>query len=274
MYIVADIGGTKTRIAGSRDLETFSDPVILDTPQSYSDGLAALVAAAQKITGGEPIEAIAAGVKGVLSEDKTTPLTAPQNILRDWREKPLAHDLESSLGARVVRLENDTALVGLGEAVHGAGRGASIVAYITVSTGVNGARIVEGAIDRGRAEIGGQYLQVGDAPKSLEDLISGAAISEKYGVHPKQIDKDSPVWEELARIAAFGVHNTILHWSPDRVVLGGSMFNEIGIPVPRVSFHVESIMHKFPHIPEIVHSSLADIGGLWGGLALLKQLVK
>lgn len=270
MYILADIGGTKTRIAGSVDLKTFKEPIILDTPQKYGEALAAVVEAVKQITGGGRIESLAAGVKGVLSEDKRVLVTAPQNILRDWKGREFAKDLETALKTSVV-LENDTALVGLGEAVFGAGKGHAIVAYITVSTGANGVRIVDSAIDRGQSEIGGQYLQVGDSLKSLEDLVSGAAISEKYGVHPKEIDKDSPVWEELARITAFGVHNSILHWSPDIVVLGGSMFNEIGIPVPRVQFHIESIMRKFPKVPPIVHSSLGDIGGLWGGMARLSH---
>lgn len=270
MYIVADIGGTKTRIAAGKDHSTFGTPVIFDTPKAYDDALARITAAAKELTGGKKVSGFAAGVKAVLSDDKRTPVTAPQNILRDWKGKPLAADLEHALGTAVI-LENDTALVGLGEAVYGAGKGSAIVAYMTVSTGVNGVRVVDGRISRGRVEIGGQYLQVGDMRKSLEDLVSGAAIAEKYGVHPKDIDKDSPVWEELAKITAFGVHNAILHWSPDIFVLGGSMFNDIGIPVPRVQFHVESILRKFPKAPHIVHSALGDLGGLWGGLARLSQ---
>ena len=104
--------------------------------------------------------------------------------------------------------------------------------------------------------------------------VSGAAIGNRYGMHPRDLGKDNPLWEELARMLAIGVHNSILHWSPDRIVIGGSMMNEIGIPVPRVHEHVKSLLHKFPVVPEIVHSSLADMGGLWGGLALLRQIRK
>lgn len=271
MHIVADIGGTNTRIAGSRDLQTFGESVVFDTPRRYEDGLAAFAEAARRFAGGDIISNVIAGVKGVLSSDARVLLTAPQNMLRDWKGRSLASDLEALLHAQVA-LENDTALVGLGEATHGAGQGAEVVAYITVSTGVNGARVVSGVLDRGHPEIGGQYLQVGDTMRSLEELVSGVAVAEKYGVHPKEIDKDSPVWEELARITAFGVHNAILHWSPDRVVLGGSMFNDIGISVERVRTHVSEIMRKFPTTPEIVHSNLGDLGGLWGGLARLRQL--
>src|SRR6185436_9338463 len=47
-----------------------------------------------------------------------------------------------------VYLENDAALCGLGEASVGAGQGSKIMVYLTISTGVGGARIVGGKIDR------------------------------------------------------------------------------------------------------------------------------
>jgi predicted NBD/HSP70 family sugar kinase len=91
-------------------------------------------------------------------------------------------------------------------------------------------------------------------------------------VHTKELGKDHPLWEESARILAYGLHNTILHWSPERVALGGSMMNEIGIPLARVRFHLEAIRNKFPRIPDMVHGELKDQGGLWGALARLQQL--
>ena len=255
MYIVADIGGTKTRIAGSSDLESFSKPVIYETPKKYEDAIEFFSTVVRTITGGSVVRGAVVG--------KPKPL---------WKEHT---DLASELGALIntpVRIENDTALVGLGEAVYGAGKGSDIFVYITVSTGVGGVRITGGRIDPSWQgfEIGGQYLTI-DNPISLEDLISGSAVHKHYGVHPKELGKDHPVWEEEARVLAHGLHNTILHWSPDRVALGGSMFNEIGISVERVKYHVAALMKKFPMVPEIVHSSLGDIGGLWGGLALLRQ---
>lgn len=261
MYIVIDIGGTKMRVAGSADLSKFDEPIILDTPQDYDEALKKVADVAQHISG-EKIDKVAVGKPGGRN-------------LPQWKGKPFAADLKSLIHAPV-HLENDTALVGLGEAVYGAGKGAEIVVYITVSTGVNGARIIDGAIDRSRRgfEIGGQYLSIGDTPQTLEDLVSGKAIQERYNVaSPKDLGKEHPVWEKLARILAFGVHNTILHWSPDRVVIGGSMMNEIGIPIPRVETHVRGMMQKFSEIPEIVHSSLGEVGGLWGGLARLEQIV-
>jgi predicted NBD/HSP70 family sugar kinase len=273
MYIVADIGGTKTRVAGSRDLEKFDEPVIIDTIQEYDQGINALADAITKALAGEKIEEIAIAMAGILSHDKR--MVTGARHLPFWRSHDIVGDLERKFNTKV-HMENDTAQVGLGEAVFGAGRGVQIAVYITVSTGVNGVRVVDGKIEPAALgfEIGAQYLSMGDDPRSLEDLISGKAISEKYAVaSPKMIAADSPVWEELAEYCAYGVHNTILHWSPHRVVLGGSMFNEIGIKVDRVQAHVHHLMRKFPEVPEIVHSSLGDLGGLWGGLAILKSKV-
>ena len=147
-----------------------------------------------------------------------------------------------------------------------------MVVYITVSTGVNGGRVANGRLDKGRQgfEIGGQYLNI-DPTINFEDMVSGSAVQKQYGKHPKELGKDNPLWDELAVLCAFGVHNTILHWQPDVVVLGGSMFNEIGISVPKVAENVKKIMKKSPHVPDIVHSALGDLGGLWGSLALLRQ---
>ena len=270
MYIIADIGGTKMRIAKSDDLKTFSEPIIQETPQEYPAGIELITSTVRDIVGiGAHIDGVAIGIAGPLSADKRSVFKTPH---LHWDGRNIAEDLERTLSSKVY-LENDVALVGLGEAITGAGASASIVAYITVSTGVNGVRIVDGKIDRSAEgfEIGGQFLSVEEPRLTLEEMVSGTAVTKAFGMKPKEIAKDNEVWEELAEILAYGIHNTIVHWSPNRVVLGGSMFNEVGISVPSVERHVKEIMVKFPVVPEIVHSALGDVGGLHGGLELLRQ---
>lgn len=258
------------RLAKSEDLKTFSDPVILETPQEYAVGIELFRDTANGLAGpGTKIDGVAVGIAGPLSADKRSVFKTPH---LHWDGRPLADDIQNFLGTRAY-LENDVALVGLGEAIAGAGAGSSIVAYITVSTGVNGVRIVDGKIDRTAEgfEIGGQYMTVEEPRLTFEDMVSGTAVQKAFNMKPKDLGKDNPVWAELAEICAYGVHNTIVHWSPNRVVLGGSMFNEVGISVPAVEEHVKKIMQKFPVVPEIVHSALGDVGGLHGGLELLRQ---
>lgn len=250
MYLLADIGGTKTRLAASKELLSFSEPVVFATPTEPGAIAEMLMQEAYKLTGGA---------------------AAPLMI-----GKPVYMDIEKEVRKRAgaeVYFENDTALVGLGEAHHGAGKGASIFVYITVSTGVNGVRIVDGTIDRSARgfEIGGQYLAT-EGKTSLEDLISGRAVEKHYGMHPRELGTDHPLWEESARILAYGLHNTILHWSPDRVAIGGSMMKDVGISLDRVRSHLVAIRNKFSSLPEVRHSALEDSGGLWGALVRMQQL--
>lgn len=271
MYILVDIGGTKMRVATTVDLERFERPQIFHTPGKYHQGIQTLIDAINTASEGATITRIMVGMPGVVAEDHRSLIT--NGNIPDWKEKPVAADLEKAFGGRV-HIENDTALCGLGEAVSGAGKGARVVMYLTVSTGAGGVRIVDGVIDLPdrSAEIGYQYLTIEEPLQRFADLVSGRSISKRFGMAPRDLGKDHEVWEELARYVAIGVHNSILHWTPDRVVLGGSMFNEIGIPVDRVAFYVKEIMRGLPLVPEIVHSSLGDVGGLWGGLARLRQL--
>lgn len=269
---MADVGGTKLRLAASNDLTTFlGEPLVERTPSLYDEGIALIERNARTLAGNEPIEGIALGMRGVLAPNHRE--LQRDSVLSDWAKRPLANDLESRLVTRAY-LENDAAMVGLGEAVFGAGSGASIVAYITISTGIGGARITDGAIDRVSVgfEPGGQYVHIDGEARTFEELVSGRSVAARFGVEsPKDIDPESPVWDELARITAFCVHTTILHWSPDRVVFGGSMFNPIGIKVERVHFYTQEILQKFSTLPDFAHSSLGDFGGLWGGMARLRK---
>lgn len=278
MYLLFDIGGTNTRVAFSRDGETIAEPTIIETPKDFNEGIARIKEIAMIATNGERLLGAGGGIAGTLSRDRRIFQKGPH--LPGWNGKPIAAELENVLGCPVF-VENDTAIVGLGEATAGAGVGFPIVAYITVSTGVGGARIVNGAIDV--SAIGfepghqiidaGQGLQghtVGGTGDDLEGIISGSAITARYGKKPYEIT-DEAFWDEMARLLAYGLNNTIVHWSPDAVVIGGSMMKKIGIPVPRVEAHLRGICTIFPDLPKILHATLGDIGGIHGALRFVRQ---
>ncbi len=280
-YILFDIGGSKTRIALSHDAEVFGEPVIIDTPKDFDAAMQLLKTTAFELTKGERIDMAAGDIAGVFSRDKTVLLRAPH--LPGWNGKRIAEVLTLQLGTKVI-IDNDAAVVGLGEAVFGGGKGHEIVAYITVSTGVGGARIVNGRIDvsamgfepgRQIIDAGGSLANtsVGGKGLDLDGMISGTAITQRYGKKPYEIT-DEKFWDEMARLLAYGLSNTIVHWSPDVVVIGGSMMKEVGIPIERVRAHLAGILHIFTELPVIAHSTLGDIGGLYGALALIKHKQK
>lgn len=277
MYILFDIGGTKTRIAFSADLQTFEPAVKFDTPTDYYTGLKAVKDGIETVRKGRKIQVIAGGIRGPLNHEKTGIVS--ETVLRDWVGRSIVGDLAAAYGVPVY-LENDTALVGLGEVAFGAGKGYDIVAYHTVSTGVGGARFVHGKIDVVSVgfEPGHQVLDIDRTilghhiPPTLENLVSGTALQKRRGVKPYEIPQDDAVWDELASYFAYGLKNTIVYWSPHAIVLGGSMIiGDPRITLESIIKHTKIVLDNLIPCPVIVDAVLKDEGGLYGSMALISQ---
>jgi len=276
MFAYFDIGGTKTRVAISLDGQSFGDPVKFDTPEQFDEGVAVIADTILSMTQGTPVEAAGGGIAGPIDRDKTMLVNSPN--LPDWVGKPLVQELGARLGCPVY-LENDSAIVALGEAHHGAGKGDAIMVYLTVSTGIGGTRIVNGHVDQSAYgfEPGHQYI---DFDKSAcpecksadaEDYLSGTATAHRFGKKAYEVD-DPQVWEDLSRWLAYLLNNTIVHWSPNSVVLGGSMIvGDPAIPVDRVAAHLNEVCTIYPEKPAIKKAQLADMGGLYGAMAYVSQ---
>lgn len=268
MYLLFDIGGTNTRLTISKDGKTLEEPTSVFTLKNFDEGITQFKKFVSERVSGKKITAAAGGIAGPLDREKTMLVNSPN--IPDWAGKPLKKTLEDTIGAPVF-LENDAALAGLGEAVFGSGQNFSIMVYITVSTGIGGARIVDKKIDRSALgfEPGQQVIDYKNGA-SLESIVSGSALLRRFNKKPHEIT-DEAVWEEEARVLAYGLNNAIVHWSPDGIVLGGSMMlKKPGIEIERVRFHLKNIFHIFPEIPQIVEAALADTGGLHGALAYLQ----
>ncbi len=281
MYLVFDIGGSKMRIARTSNFKKLEEIIILKTPNDFNEGILEFCRASNKLSGGKKIKAIAGGIAGPLDKNYTKVINAPN--LKSWNNKPFKASLEKKLKTKVM-LQNDTAMVALGETHFGAGklfRKNGIVAYVTVSTGVGGARIVDGKIDRNiyGFEIGSQTIDADGtilpkykSPGILEDYISGKSVYKNTGKNPVLI-KDDKFWSDMAKLLAYGLNNTIVHWSPSIVILGGSMMNKIGIPISEVIRNVNSFLKIFPKKPKIVHAKLGDLGGLYGSMVYLEKIL-
>jgi predicted NBD/HSP70 family sugar kinase len=266
-YLLFDIGGSNTRLGYSVDGSTIKDTRIFKTPKSFEEGIVAIAQTAREMVGDEKPVVAAGGVAGVLSLDKTKIIHSPH--LPGWNEKALVSELSLAFGTRVF-LENDTALVGLGESFYGAAQNRKIVVYITISTGVNGVRLTNNQIDPTQYgfEVGHQIVDFdrSSGKLTLEDLIGGAAIERRYGKAPQDID-DPAFWEEMARLTSVGVANMILHWSPEIVVIGGSVLKKLSLE--RIKMNLKTMLTIYPELPVIAKASLGDLGGLWGALHYL-----
>lgn len=263
------------RVGASRDSETLGKTIVIETPPSYEEGLAKLKQAIGVLAEGETIDAIAGGIAGPFDQKKSVLVGGPN--LGAWVGKPFRADLETTFNAPVY-IENDAALAGLGEAMRGAGRGFEIVAYLTVSTGVGGARIVSSRVDSKSIgfEPGHQII---DADRSiipdadgifLQNYISGKALLHRTGKKPKAVTEKA-VWDGLAKILAYGLNNVCVFWSPDVIVLGGSMITgDPAIPLDLTKKYLAEIIKIYPEVPVIKISELGDSVGLHGALEYAK----
>ena len=257
--------------AVSRDLASFGEPVIFETPREYEEFLEKTVQAAHDLCRGRDITNAAGGVGTPL--DRKTGVLGKHPGISEWEGKPLRDDLEKIFRTGVI-LENDSAVVGLGEAMCGAGRGREIAAYISVSTGVGGARIVDGKIDRSAQgfEPGWQALSLGGGSEKIfaEEFLGGKFVEKMSGKKPREI-VNADFWDQQAKILARVLNNVVVMWSPDIIVLGGSMMNEIGISIPATEAYLKNLCRIFPVLPPLKHSELGDFGGLFGAMEMLKS---
>jgi len=265
MHLLFDIGGTKSRFATSEGNE-LKNIKIVETPQVFDQGIQEFknYVSLLKIN---KLDGIAGGIAGPLDNKKSMVLNAPN--LPGWNNMPFKEELFKYFNTNI-KIENDAALNGVGEATKGAGRDKSIVMFLTISTGVGGGRIVNGKIDENAVgfEPGHQYIPIKNSAElqSLEAIISGTALKNKYHLNPDEIT-DEKIWNDCAYYLALGIHNSILHWSPEVVVLGGSIMNKISIE--KTTNNLNNLMDIFPEIPEIKNAELGDKAGLYGAITLL-----
>lgn len=279
-YVLFDIGGTKTRVALSENLETLSDLKSFPTPKTFKAGIEAIKKAVEEMKPKMPIKAICGGIRGLLNEEKSG--IDNDAILSGWARSSITEALGKHFKTKVY-LENDTALAGLGEAIFGAGKGIDLFVYHTISTGVGGVKIVRGEIDEASSgfEPGHQVLDIdrtilGDEiSPTLENLVSGAGLELRLGMKPREIPQEDTVWDELAEYLAQGLRNTILYWSPEVIVLGGSMIlGDPKIPLDAIRKYTVEVLDGFVTCPFITTAALGDEAGLYGSMAYLKGKIE
>lgn len=265
MFLLFDIGGTKTRIALSKDGKEIDSFEVLPTPHNFEEGLVLIEETAQRLSKDEKITAVAGGLAGLLDKENSKMILSPN--LPDWLEKPIKERLGGIFNASVF-LENDAALAGLGEAVYGAGVDYGVVAYLTISTGVGGSRIVDKKIDENvfGFEPGGEIMDA--EGNDFGFYVSGAGIKKRFGKEATEIN-DEKIWDDIMKWLTFGINNTVAYWSPEVVILGGGIMQSKYISIDKIkSLFKES--SKLP-MPEIKLASLGDKSAIFGALALLNS---
>lgn len=270
MMLLIDVGGSNTRVAVAPQEGDIGNPVIFPTEKDFDAGINKIAETATTLLNGEKPEIVVMGVTGQVSLQGEL-IKSPN--LPSWED----HDLKNVLFERFdapAYVLNDAQLGALGEAVAGAGKGASVLLYMTLGTGIGFARTIEGQPDLTiGSETGHQYIDIdGEHLVEAEDVVSGRALRTHLGMGGENIH-DRAVWEEYARLAAIPLYNSILAYAPDRVVVGGSLVKEGSLSVSELSEQVQKIATHLTQVPDIVPATLGDLCGLYGAQVYAKRML-
>ena len=272
MYIGIDIGGTHIRVATGKNGKIEKK---IDFPtREFHASIQEIKEAVEKLSDGIHIEAVGIGIPGFLNLRKGM-ITHSPNLV-GWDHIDLA-DIFSKVLAKKVFVNHDASVAALGEAIYGAGRGKNPVLYFTVSTGVGSGLVANGKIFHGvfNPEAGHQILSregkahPGAPAADLESLISGSAFQRVFEKAPAEME-GSEAWFQALDWLAIGLTNTILHFSPEIVIIGGGMTKHREIFFGPLKKALKTYLKELPEVP-VVPSGLGQESGIVGAITLAEK---
>ena len=216
-----------------------------------------------------------------------------------WNDFPLGDWLREQTGLPVF-VENDANTGGLGEALHGAGQGASPMLWVNSGTGVGGGLVVDGRIYHGaipgEVEIG--HLRLNREGVTVEDRCAGPAVDRRVreacaehsasilaGLVPAGSSGGEArylapamaegctlaprILDELAEDLAFGLSHAVQLLHPEVIVFGGGL-SLVGEPLrERIAAALPRwVMDAFAPGPKVALAALREDAVPVGALAL------
>ncbi len=296
MIGAVDIGGTKIAVGLVDD-----DGNVLarrETPTSAElgyaralDRTADLMRQVLKETGVE-IGGIGIGSTGPV--DPFTGEIGDVNFLPGWQGSNIVEDMARLFRVKVA-MENDADAAALGEAGWGAGRNKSRLIYVTVGTGIGGGIILDGKLYRGvdhaHPELGHHVIDA-SGPACLcgfhgcwESLAAGPAMVEwvkaeapsecaqPENLSAKKICELARAGDALALRAVereayylgLGLANLIVLFTPDAIVLGGSVMKSAHLFIHGIRKVIRESCRYVPfEKTELELASLGDDANLIG----------
>jgi glucokinase len=275
-----DLGGTNMRVAVVAAGGEIVSRSVVPTPQDDPGALGELM---REVAAGlaTPPRGAVVGVPAVVDYERGEALRIP-NIPR-WEGKLGAQSLADATGLPVL-FANDADLAAVGEHRYGAGRGASDMVYVTISTGVGAGVILGDRLVHGRrslAEVGHTVIDyrgmASEGGGTVEGLGSGTTLGRISGLDGAEVtrraqagDAEALAWfEQVVAAFATGVANLVEMFMPERVVIGGGVSQAGGLLLNPVREHVARSHARELLAPEaVVLASGGDDVGLRGTYAL------
>ncbi|MCA9347549.1 ROK family protein [Candidatus Saccharibacteria bacterium] len=269
MILAIDIGGTKTLLGLFNEKGKLTKTQKFETPADYDEFISILTSEANNFIEGKNIDTCVAAVPGTLDRSKGIVLALGN---RPWENKPIGVQLTKALKIPV-HIENDANLAGLSEALLLPDY--RKVAYITVSTGIGGAYVVDGKLDKNLidAEVGHMMLEHEGKLRTWESFASGKAIFNKFGLRASDIT-DPSMWYIVARNIAIGLIDVIATTTPDAIVIGGGVGSHLDKFKERLEEELKIYQTNVVNIPPIFQAKNPEEAVIYGCYAYAKNYKK
>jgi predicted NBD/HSP70 family sugar kinase len=266
MYAGIDVGGTKTLVAALDDSGVITEQVKFPTPPDYAEFLIQLKSTLAGLKT-QDFKAGAIGIPATVIDRNEGVGVAFGNL--PWRNVSVQSDVEAILGCPTV-VENDAKLAGLSEAMLVKNKYKKVL-YVTVSTGIGVALIVDQKIDTAVGDTGGKSLLLEHNGKLTpwEQFASGKALYEHYGMPASQLT-DKRDWHYIAQRIAQGLIELNALMTPELIVIGGS----IGTYFSKYEAPLKAAMKEYEvplvSIPPIIGAQRAETAVIYGCYDLAK----
>jgi len=240
-----------------------------------------------------PLEAVGIGSFGPVDLDQTSPTygyitTTPK---QGWRYAPFLSYIQDTLKLPVA-FETDVTVAALGEGAWGAAQGLHDFVYYTIGTGIGAGIIVNGKPVHGllHPEIGHMLLPhdkqkdpfIGNCPYHIdcfEGLATGPAMEKRWGAKAETLPADHPAWSLESEYIAAAIHNTILAFAPQRIILGGGVMQQAQM-FPLIRRRVVELLGGYFNSPELLNNTetyitppaLGSRAGVLGALWIAMQI--
>jgi len=186
-----------------------------------------------------------------------------------WNNKPLIVLLSHTFHCPV-KMVNRYALEALGEAVFGAGKNENVVMYYHLGSNVSGTCVVEQKLRRSLLRYRPEQQLIAQSHgnyQTLEELISLRNMEEQLIRKKETVNKDKLI-EAIEHNLAVGLFNSLTHYEPGIIVLGGSLSSELSLK--NIKGYLENMCENGSRIPKIIRSEKSSFGPLYGALALIR----
>ncbi|MBF8304523.1 MAG: glk [Dehalococcoidia bacterium] len=312
--IGVDIGGTKIMavVADSNGTLLARKHIPTQAASGPEAGIKRIILAINQvcqqanISSKDGISGIGIAIAGLVDTPRGILVTSPH--LPGWRDVPLKDQLEAALDVQV-SIINDAKAAALGEQTFGAGKGVENQIYMTVSTGIGGGIIINGALYTGKSgsagEIGHMVIDV-NGPRCncgnngcLETLASGTAVAREVSdrlakgasstvrdmvsghlqdITAEMVSKAAEQGDTLAVevihqagvYLGVGLANLVNVFNPDLIIIGGG-FAKVGSRLldPAISEMKRRAFSRPANQVRITVAQLGDNSGALGAVAYL-----